>query len=126
MVNQEIIVRNFADIDFDQLPWEYGAPGPGDPPGEGSVLLCEEPRTGATTHLGKFPAGWIGKSTEWHSAAQAIYLIDGDLNHAGTELRAPAYIYIPARTVHGPFSTVNGCLLFETLDGPFDINYCDE
>ena len=115
-----------SNIDYKSLPWKEMDPGPGDPPGECEYLLCEEPRTGASTYLAKFPPGWTGKSREWHSVAQEIFLLEGDLTQPGMELQAPAYLYIPAGKVHGPFSTRAGAVYLYKFDGPFDINYCEE
>ena len=73
-----------------------------------------------------FPPGWTGKSREWHSVAQEIFLLEGDLSQPGIELEAPAYLYIPAGKIHGPFSSKNGAVYLYKFDAPFDINYCEE
>ena len=121
---KDFIVR--SHIDDEKIPWEEYEPGPGDPPGQCGHVLCEEPRTGATTHLAKFSPGYTGKSREWHSVAQEFFLLEGDLSQPGIELQAPAYLYIPAGKIHGPFSSKNGAVYLYKFDAPFDINYCEE
>lgn len=117
----------YQTISFDSIPWKQTDwLGPGDPSGEFHHLLHEEPRTGALSLLIRFAPGYIGKSLEWHSVAQELFLIDGDLTHTGRKLQAPAFIYVPAGAVHGNISSEGGALLFVKVEGPLDINYVED
>lgn len=118
---------NYRNLAFDDIPWKQTSwLGPGDPPGEFHHLLHEEPETGVMSLLVRFAPGYSGRSLEWHSVAQELFLLEGDLSHTGRELRAPAFVYVPAKAVHGKIRSKNGALLYVRIDGPLDTNYVEE
>lgn len=118
---------DYQNLKLEQIPWKQTTwLGPGDPPGEYHHVLHVEPQTGAMSLLVRFEPNYAGQSLEWHSVAQELFLLEGDLNHTGTELRAPAFVYVPARAVHGKISSKNGALLYVRIDGPLDTNYVAE
>ncbi|HZT87738.1 MAG TPA: hypothetical protein VFA12_07200 [Stellaceae bacterium] len=101
--------------------WEVPA---GYPPGiEQKILagsLDENGRSGSRTRLLRFQPGVFTTAPFVHDYWEEVYLVEGDLTvgndaaGAGGENFPPGtYACRPPGAVHGPFKSINGCLLLE-------------
>ena len=79
--------------------WEHDAH---DPPGSQSVVLREDPQTGAFEMLVRYPAGHVF-APHWHSANERIVLLEGKLSiqvgQVKTELEPAGLAFLPAKEV---------------------------
>lgn len=77
--------------------------------------LNEEDRTGARTRLVRFAPGAATTVPFTHTYWEEVYLMSGDMSDLTRQWQheAPAYSCRPPGTVHGPFSSTTGCVLFE-------------
>ena len=75
--------------------WSHDA---GDPPGSESVVLREDPATGATELLARYPPGHVF-NPHWHSANERVLLLEGKMSVNGTTLDPGGYAFLPAKEV---------------------------
>ena len=78
-----------------------------------SGALDEPNQVGVRTRLIRFLPGTIASNEFLHDYWEEVYLIEGHLNAAGEDFRAPAYACRPPGTPHGPFASPEGCVFFE-------------
>ncbi|MGR3342288.1 MAG: cupin domain-containing protein [Paracoccaceae bacterium] len=105
-------------IPFGPVDLEDGwAPVPGSADGVAQKMLSgdldETAGTGVRTRLIRFQPGTVAPNEFLHDYWEEVYLIDGHLNAGGVEFHAPAYACRPPGTPHGPFASLDGCVLFE-------------
>ena len=112
--------REFTPVDF-ATGW---ARPEGYPPGfEQKILasdLDEERKTGSRTRLLRIAPGSFTTKPFVHDFWEEVYLMKGDLvvgnddaGHGGETFTAPTYACRPPAVWHGPFTTREGCVLFE-------------
>ena len=119
--------KEFYAVDMGVEGWHTPA---GYPPEIQQTILAghldEEAKIGNRTRLLRFEPGVYTTAPFVHDYWEEVYLISGDLivgndeNGEGGETFAPnTYACRPPGTPHGPFKSVNGCVLLE-------IHYYDE
>jgi hypothetical protein len=77
-------------------------------------------RTGSRTRLVHWAAGTLMAEPVQHDYREEILILEGDIvvgcrpdGSGGTTFRPLAFATRPAGTPHGPFTTRQGCLMFE-------------
>jgi quercetin dioxygenase-like cupin family protein len=90
--------------------------------GSESITLLEDPQSGATELLARYPAGHVF-SPHWHDANERIILIEGQLALEGDAekkvLDPGGYAYLPARQVQRLSCVSNTrCSFYVYWDGP--------
>ena len=82
--------------------------------------LDEENRRGTRTRLLRFAPGVYTTAPFSHEYWEEVYLVSGDLivgndanGEGGTSFPPNTYACRPPHAPHGPFKSVNGCILFE-------------
>jgi len=94
-------------------------PLPGFPGIEQVVLagsLDELNRKGRRTRLVRFAPGTKTATTLIHDYHEEAYLVEGSLQVVGkleTRITAPAFVHRPPGTHHGPFESIDGCVMAE-------------
>ena len=97
---------------------------PGYPAGIQQKILAsnldEDGKTGSRTRLLRFEPGTYTTAPFVHDHWEEVYLISGDLivgndahGRGGEPFRAPTYACRPPGVRHGPFRSMEGCILFE-------------
>ena len=83
--------------------------------------LDEENKTGSRTRLLRFQPGVFTTAPFVHEYWEEVYLLSGDLivgndeqGNGGESFTPGTYACRPPGAFHGPFKSVNGCLLYET------------
>ncbi len=110
----------FFALDMD-AGWETP---PGYPEGiQQKVLssdLDEAAKTGSRTRFLRFDPGAFSTEPFVHDHWEEVFLFQGDLivgndanGEGGEPFDAPTYACRPPGVFHGPFKSVNGCLLYE-------------
>ncbi|MDX2224158.1 MAG: DUF4437 domain-containing protein [Rhodospirillaceae bacterium] len=75
--------------------------------------------TGGGHMIMEIPAGW--KSDKGYcTAAQDIYILDGDLSVGVERMIRGCYSYIPAGVAYGPLSSEKGCRAIVFYGAPYD------
>jgi hypothetical protein len=122
--------QSTLEMHLDDVPWQpvehVLAGGEGEKlSGLMAYMLREDPKTGASAALFKFPPGWSTPNAlpESHSVTQEVVLLEGDLIFGGIDLRPGSYLLLLPHTAHGPASTRCGCITFATWDGPLDLTF---
>lgn len=78
--------------------------------------LDETNRKGHRTRLVRFAPGVRTTTTLVHEYHEEAYLVSGSLQVVGkpeTRITAPAFVHRPPGTNHGPFESVDGCVMAE-------------
>ena len=111
--------------EFHSLDMETGWQVPdGYPDGMEQKILAgaldEEAKTGSRTRLLRFKPGTFSTFPFVHEYWEEVYLISGDLTvgndengDGGESFQPNTYACRPPGAHHGPFKSVNGCLLLE-------------
>lgn len=97
---------------------------PGYPPGIQQQILAgkldEKNKRGSRTRHLRFDPGVYTTSPFEHDYWEEVYLLSGDLivgvdenGNGGTSFQPGTYACRPPHTPHGPFKSVNGCMLVE-------------
>lgn len=89
---------------------------PGTPGGLQVKVLSQDARTGAVSLLASYPAGWRQTEKGYHSGAEEVFVLEGELTIGQHTLTGRCYSYIPAGMSHGPISTRHGCLALWFFD----------
>ena len=83
--------------------------------------LDEEKKCGSRTRLLRFQPGTFTTAPFVHEYWEEVYLLSGDLivgndeqGNGGESFATGTYACRPPGAFHGPFKSVNGCLLYET------------
>ena len=106
-----------------EAKWEHGK---GDPAGAESVVLREDPNTGAVEMLVRYPAGHVF-SPHWHTANERIVLLEGRLTlHTGetsTTLEPGGFAYLPAKELQKMACAGSSrCAFYVSWDGKLDFH----
>jgi len=106
--------------------WE---PIPNMKPGAERVVLRQDPITGATELLARYPEGYI-VPWHWHTANERLVVLEGKFrieqkNHQ-IELERGGFVYQPGRNIHQVSCGSDECMYYALWDGPWDINYVDK
>ncbi len=112
--------REFFQVDLEQ-GWEAV---PGYPPGIWRMSLADNldvaTGRGRSTRLVRFDPKAVVPHPVTHPHCEEVFIYQGDLvvgcdaNGAGGEtFTAPIYAIRPEQIAHGPFTSRNGCLMFE-------------
>jgi hypothetical protein len=108
-------------INQQDLPWEEFRVK-GVPSGLKAKTLSRDPKTGAVSLLLSYPPGWRSRAdSNYHSGAEEIFVLEGDLTVGGRTLTDRCYSFIPGGMAHGPISTKNGCLALTFFDREPDV-----
>jgi len=112
-------------IEFQRLDllngWETP---PGYPPTIQQKILAsdldETRKTGSRTRLLRFEPGGFSTQPFVHDHWEEVFLLSGDLSvgsdeqgEGGESFASPTYACRPPGVYHGPFSSKQGCLLYE-------------
>lgn len=108
-------------LQIDSLAWESP---PGFDAGISQVVLADTldqvAKRGTRTRLVRFGPGARTTVPFVHDYEEEVYVLEGDqalLDAAATDIQAVyrggMYFLRPAGTFHGPFSSEQGCLLYE-------------
>jgi hypothetical protein len=112
-------------IEFNRLDIESGwQPPEGYPPTIQQKILAsdidERGKTGSRTRLLRFDAGAFTTAPFVHDHWEEVLLLSGDLavgsdtsGRGGESFSSPTYACRPPGVFHGPFSSMQGCVLFE-------------
>ena len=83
--------------------------------------LDERHKMGSRTRLLRFEPGAYTTAPFVHDHWEEVYLLSGDLavgsddhGQGGESFKSPTYACRPPGAFHGPFSSQQGCTLFET------------
>jgi len=103
--------------------WTHDA---GDPPGSESVMLREDPKTGAMELLVRYPAGHVF-SPHWHTANERMILLEGRMSLRNGEsekfLEPGGYAYLPAKEVQRlACVSKTRCTFYVHWDGKLDFH----
>ena len=114
------------ELDTETLPWTETLIG-GHPPGVVMKVLRTVEETGETMLLESIVPRWDYPVIEYHSCAEELFLIDGDiwLGNSGT-MRPGSYLYRPAYYTHGPFYSRSGAVILAWLEAKVDSVYIDD
>ncbi len=87
-----------------------------------------DPMKGAAVLLIKFKSGCV-VPWHWHSANENLMMVSGkgkaEMKSGGAHAMAMGdYLYLPAKQAH-QFTCVSSCVVFDVIDGAFDIHYVD-
>ena len=87
-----------------------------------------DPMKGAAVLLIKFKSGCV-VPWHWHSANENLMMVSGkgkaEMKSGGAHTMAMGdYLYLPAKQAH-QFTCISSCVLFDVIDGAFDIHYVD-
>ena len=110
----------FAPLDMDE-GWETP---PGYPEGMQQKILStdldEETKTGSRSRFLRILPGCYSTKPFVHDHWEEVYLVEGDMivgndenGEGGEQFHAPTYACRPPGVHHGPFKSVNGCVMFE-------------
>jgi hypothetical protein len=122
---------NKPHLEFSRLDMSAGWAVPeGYPEGIKQKILAsdidETKKTGSRTRLLRFDPGCYTAKPFVHDHWEEVYLLSGDLivgndmqGKGGESFLSPTYACRPPGVHHGPFKSVNGCMLYE-------IHYYDE
>jgi hypothetical protein len=122
---------NKPHIEFQRLDLSTGWEAPqGYPPSIQQRILAsnldETRKLGSRTRLLRFDPGAFTTAPFVHDHWEEVYLMSGDLSvgsdargEGGERFESPTYACRPPGAYHGPFSSKQGCLLYE-------IHYYDE
>lgn len=117
-------------INLDELEW--GPPGGGDrsPLGLRTARLGVDPNTGGVTYYAMFPAG-THFDMHWHSHDEYVSVMQGSvilvLGGERYELKAGAYVTIPARMNHSwTMYDYESVIILVKRAGPADFNYIEQ
>jgi len=110
-------------VNSGEAKWTHDA---GDPPGSESIVLREDPKTGAFEIFTRYPAGHVF-SPHWHSANERIVLIEGRLaigSGASKKTLDPGgFAFLPAREVQQMACVSQSrCGFYVAWDGKLDFN----
>ena len=75
--------------------------------------LDEERQCGCRTRLLRFAPGAFTTEPFEHGFWEEVFLVSGSLEVGGEVFPPNTYAVRPPHTPHGPFKSVDGCLLFE-------------
>ena len=82
--------------------------------------LDEVSKTGSRSRLLRIEPGVFSEQPFIHDHWEEVYVVEGDLiagsdknGKGGEQFFAPAYACRPPSVAHGPFTSRNGCVLFE-------------
>jgi ChrR Cupin-like domain len=106
-----------------EAKWTHDA---GDPPGSESVLLREDPKTGAMELLARYPAGHVF-APHWHSVNERIVLLEGRISLKQTDgerfLDVGGFAFLPAREVQKlACVSKTRCTFYVYWDGKLDFH----
>ena len=122
---------NKPHLEFLRVDMTEGwATPPGYPPGIKQKILAsdidETRKMGSRTRLLRFDPGTYTTAPFVHDHWEEVYLLSGDLivgndaeGKGGEPFLSPTYACRPPGIFHGPFKSIQGCMLFE-------IHYYDE
>src|ERR1017187_8477585 len=87
-----------------------------------------DPMKGAAVLLLKVKSGCV-VPWHWHTANENLMMVSGrgkaEMKSGGTHTMAMGdYLYLAGKQVH-QFTCVSSCLVFDVIDGAFDIHYVD-
>ncbi len=87
-----------------------------------------DPMKGAAILLIKFKSGCV-VPWHWHTWNENLLMVSGkgkgEMKEGGAHpLSAGDYLFLPAKGVH-QFTCASSCVLFDVIDGAFDIHYVD-
>ena len=87
-----------------------------------------DPMKGAAVLLLKFKSGCV-VPWHWHTANENLMMVSGkakgEMRPGGAHmLTAGDYLYLAGKQVH-QFTCLSSCVLFDVIDGAFDIHYVD-
>src|ERR1019366_7399275 len=87
-----------------------------------------DPMKGAAVLLLRFKSGCI-VPWHWHTANENLMMVSGkakaEMKSGGAHTMAMGdYLYLPAKQAH-QFACVSSCVVFDVIDGAFDIHYVD-
>ena len=85
-----------------------------------------DPMKGAAVLLLKFTSGCV-VPWHWHTANENLMMVSGkakgEMKPAGAHtLTAGDYLFLAGKQVH-QFTCISSCLVFDVIDGAFDIHY---
>src|ERR1017187_3313809 len=86
-----------------------------------------DPMKGAAVLLLKVKSGCI-VPWHWHTANENLMMVSGsakaEMSDGANTLVAGDYLYLAGRQVH-QFTCISSCVVFDVIDGAFDIHYVD-
>jgi quercetin dioxygenase-like cupin family protein len=87
-----------------------------------------DPMKGAAILLVKFKSGCV-VPWHWHTSGENLLMVSGkakgEMKSGGAHpLSTGDYLYLPGKETHR-FTCISSCVLFDVIDGAFDIHYVD-
>jgi quercetin dioxygenase-like cupin family protein len=88
-----------------------------------------DPNKGPSTLLLKFKSGCV-VPWHWHTANEQLMFVSGagkaEMKGSPPQtLKSGDYVLLPSKHVH-QFTCITSCLVFDVIDGAFDIHYVDK
>ncbi len=120
----DLIVDKYQDLKWKKLVPSEGAGSPD------ISILHVDPLTGATQLMIRTPKNYHAPR-HWHTANETHTVISGTFIIARDggpreELGPGSFNYMPSKMIHEAWTKPDeGCLVFITVDGPWDLNRVD-
>ena len=87
-----------------------------------------DPTKGAAVLLLQVKSGCV-VPWHWHTANENLIMVSGkakaEMSGGAQAMAMGDYLYLAGREVH-QFTCINSCLVFDVIDGAFDIHYVDK
>lgn len=87
-----------------------------------------DPMKGAAVLLLKFKSGCV-VPWHWHTANENLMMVSGngksEMSGGAHTMAMGDYLYLAGRQVH-QFTCISSCVVFDVIDGAFDIHYVDK
>lgn len=87
-----------------------------------------DPINGAAVLLLKFKSGCV-VPWHWHTANENLMMVSGngksEMSGGAHTMAMGDYLYLAGRQVH-QFTCISSCVVFDVIDGAFDIHYVDK
>ncbi|MBM3515315.1 MAG: DUF4437 domain-containing protein [Alphaproteobacteria bacterium] len=93
-------------------------------PGLVAQIISRNSDTGGGHMVVHVPAGWSNPKG-YASAAQDIYVLEGEMTCGGEHMVAGCYSFIPDGVAYGPISSPKGCRMIVFYGAPFEFKRSD-
>lgn len=80
-------------------------------------LLSEDPNSGATSNIFRYPAGWVTAGKQQLVCAEELYVMAGGLTINDIEYGPGDYAYLPSGYVRQSMHSTNGAAVVTFLEG---------
>lgn len=116
---------SMSSVSPEDWRWE---PIPNMKPGAQRVVLRQDPATGATELVARYPEGYVVR-WHWHTANERLVVLQGrfriEAKGHQIQLERGGFVFQPGKNVHQVSCISGECMYYALWDGKWDINYVD-